>query len=293
MRKLRIYNNKSGKIEDFESIKPGKVDMYVCGPTVYNYAHIGNARPIVVFDTLRRVLEADGYQVEYISNVTDVDDKIIQKARSEGVAETTITSRYLAAYLKLREELKTLQLAAMPQVTANMAGIIAFIAKLLENGYAYESAGDVYFRVNKIDDYGAYSRQNLADLEVGARVEENTKKENPLDFALWKKTEQGIKWESPFGPGRPGWHTECVVMIDNHFHNKIDIHGGGLDLRFPHHENEIAQAKAAFNHDIANYWIYNGMIAVSLATDESVCHTVLVVVWTTTLYSIFTVITIP
>jgi len=261
--KIKLYNSKTGKVEEFISIEPQKVSMYVCGPTVYNYAHIGNARPIVVFDMLRRLFEANGYKVEYISNITDVDDKIINKAIEEKVTENVITKRYLQAYLKLRDSLNTKDLDAMPKVTDTMAEIIVFIQSLLDSGHAYFVDGDVYFRVENIDDYGEFSKQNLEELKIGARVQENTLKENPLDFALWKKTDQGIMWESPFGKGRPGWHTECVVMIDNHFHNKIDIHGGGLDLRFPHHENEIAQAKAAFGHDLANYWIYNGMLNIA------------------------------
>ena len=258
--KIKLYNGKSLKIEEFDSLIPGRVSMYVCGPTVYNYAHIGNARPIVVFDTLKMLLQANGYQVDYISNVTDVDDKIIAKALAEGVGEEEIAERYLRAYLKLRKDLNTQELQSMPRVTLNMEAIIAFIKLLLEEGYAYIVDGDVYFRVGMIKDYGEFSHQNPEKLEVGARVDENDKKENPLDFALWKKTEKGIKWESVFGEGRPGWHTECVVMINNYFHDKIDIHGGGSDLRFPHHENEVAQAKAGFKHDLANFWLYNGML---------------------------------
>lgn len=257
---FNIYNNATNQIEEFVPIKPGEVSMYVCGPTVYNYAHIGNARPIVVFDTLRRVLQADGYKVEYISNVTDVDDKIINKAIEEGVDEEVIATRYLNAYLDLRKKLNTVELAATPKVTETMDEIIAFISELMAKGYAYEVSGDVYFRVSKIKDYGLHSKQNIEELEVGSRVQENTLKENPLDFALWKKTDKGINWDSPFGSGRPGWHTECVVMINDHFNSKIDIHGGGMDLKFPHHENEIAQAKACFNHGLANYWMYNGML---------------------------------
>lgn len=261
--KFSIYDNKVGKIVEFIPMESDKVSMYVCGPTVYNYAHIGNARPVVVFDTMRRVLEADGYTVEYVSNVTDVDDKIIQKAIDEGVDESVITSRYLASYLQLCDDLQVKELAARPKVTETMDQIIKFIELLVDKGYAYQVNGDVYFRVGKIADYGSHGKQNLDDLVVGARIAENSDKEYPLDFALWKASEKGIVWDSSFGKGRPGWHTECVVMIDNYFHQKIDIHGGGMDLKFPHHENEIAQAKAAFNHGIANYWLYNGMLNIS------------------------------
>ncbi len=260
MNNFNIYNNKTGAIEPLKVITEGKVSMYVCGPTVYNYAHIGNARPVVVFDTLRRTLEADGYEVEYISNVTDVDDKIINKAIEENVDERVIAQRYLDAYLDLCDRLHVLELAYRPKVTDTMDSIIEFIGKLIELGYAYSVDGDVYFRVNKINNYGEHSKQNVEELEIGSRIEENSLKENPLDFALWKKTDKGISWDSPFGKGRPGWHTECVVMINNYFKRKIDIHGGGMDLKFPHHENEIAQAQACYNHGLANYWMYNGML---------------------------------
>ena len=226
--------------------------------------HIGNARPIVIFDTLRRVFEAEGYNVRYVSNYTDVDDKIINKAIEEGVSETEIAERYMAAYNKIREDLHTEPLYDAPQVTKTMNEIIAFIGELVDKGYAYVVDGDVYFSVDMVPGYGHLSHQNPKDLEVGARVAENDKKRSGLDFALWKKTDKGIKWDSPWGPGRPGWHTECVVMIDKDFnHESIDIHGGGKDLRFPHHENENAQNLAAKGKDLANYWIHNGMVNVS------------------------------
>lgn len=260
MSNIQFYNSYSGEIEDFKPIEENKVRMYVCGPTVYNNAHIGNARPIVVFDTLRRMLEAQGYEVDYISNITDVDDKIINRASDEGVSESIVTEKYLEAYLKLRDDLNTNPLNYMPKVTESMDQIIEFINDLIDKDYAYSVDGDVYFRVGKIDDYGLLSKQKIDDLEVGARVEEDSKKENPLDFTLWKSTEKGIKWTTKFGEGRPGWHTECVVMIKDYFGGLIDIHGGGMDLKFPHHENEIAQSIACCGDKIANYWLHNGML---------------------------------
>ncbi len=257
---ITLYNSKSLKIEEFKSIEPCLVKMYVCGPTVYNYAHIGNARPIIVFDTLRRLFEAEGYKVKFVSNYTDVDDKIIKKAIEENVDESTIAQRYIDAYEKVRNDLNTIELDAKPRVTETMKDIIEFIDKMVKSGNAYEIDGDVYFRVKSIKDYGSISNQNLEDLQAGARIEENDKKESPFDFALWKKTDDGIKWDSPWGLGRPGWHTECVVMIEDNFNGMIDIHGGGIDLKFPHHENEAAQNMAVHHNHIANYWVHNAMI---------------------------------
>lgn len=257
---IKLYNSKSLKIEEFKPIKENEVSMYVCGPTVYNHPHIGNARPIVVFDTLRRLFEAEGYKVKYVSNYTDVDDKIIKKANEEGVSEEVIANRYIEAYEKVRNDLNTLALDATPRVTQTMDEIIDFIDQLVKTGHAYEIDGDVYFRVSSVDNYGQISNQRLEDLQVGARIEENDKKENPFDFALWKKTDMGIKWQSPWSLGRPGWHTECVVMIKDEFKGKIDIHGGGMDLKFPHHENEAAQNEAINGNAIANYWVHNAMI---------------------------------
>ena len=258
---MKLYNSLTLKTEEFVPVHENQVNMYVCGPTVYNHAHIGNARPIVVFDTLRRVFEADGYKVKYVSNFTDVDDKIINKALEEGVKETDIADRYIDAYNKVRESLNTEKLDATPRVTETMDEMIKFIEKLVEKGNAYVVDGEVYFSVDSVDSYGGLSHQNLEDLHVGARVEENEKKHNPLDFLLWKKTDVGIQWDSPWGKGRPGWHTECVVMIgDNFNHECIDIHGGGKDLKFPHHENEMAQSNAVNGHHLANYWVHNGML---------------------------------
>lgn len=259
---MKLYNSKTRKIEVFESIKKNEVMMYVCGPTVYNHAHIGNARPVVVFDVLRRLLTAIGYKVKYVSNFTDVDDRIIQIANDEKVKESVVSERFVKAYNDLRENLNADYLDATPKVTENIEAIVDFIEKLIENDFAYISGGDVFFRVRKIRSYGEISSQNVDALESGSRVDENSAKEDSLDFVLWKFTEdQGIKWESPWGLGRPGWHTECVVMIQDEFDTSlIDIHGGGMDLKFPHHENESAQAKALHHHDLANYWVHNAML---------------------------------
>lgn len=258
---LKLYNSYSLQVEDFKPIKEGEASLYVCGPTVYNHAHIGNARPIVVFDTLRRVLEANGLKVKMVSNFTDVDDKIINKAIQEGVSEKEIAERYIKAYNDVRSALNVVPLDATPRVTETMNEIIDFISKLVDKGAAYEVNGDVYFSVDADDKYGEISHQVLEDLQSGARVEENNQKKNPFDFALWKKTKDGIKWDSPWGEGRPGWHTECVVMIGKEFGpGMIDIHGGGKDLKFPHHENEVAQSEIVNGHRLANMWVHNGML---------------------------------
>lgn len=259
---MKLFNSMTSNIEEFKPIHENQVNMYVCGPTVYNYPHIGNARPIVVFDTLKRVFMALGYQVKMVSNYTDVDDKIIKTAISENVSEKEISEKFIEAYNKDRLALNAMMPDVAPKVTETMDEIIAFIDLLVKKGNAYQVDGDVYFRVNSVKNYGKLSNQQIEDLQVGARIDENSKKENPLDFTLWKATEDGIKWESPWSLGRPGWHTECVVMINEQFDGDhvIDIHGGGMDLKFPHHENEIAQSKAAYDTSIANYWIHNGMV---------------------------------
>ncbi len=257
---MRLFNSKTNQVETFIPIEANKVRLYVCGPTVYDEIHIGNARPIIVFDTLRRVFEALGYQVDMVSNYTDVDDKIIQKAILEKVDERVITDRYIQAYNDVRSRLNTEPLSASPRVTETMDDIIEFIGSLIDAGYAYNVNGNVYFRVLKSENYGEISKQRIEDLMMGARIEEDPEKESSLDFSLWKKTETGIQWDSPWGKGRPGWHTECVVMIDHHFHGMIDIHGGGMDLKFPHHENELAQAKACLHHDLAKIWMHNGLL---------------------------------
>lgn len=260
---MRLYNSYSQKIEELNPIEPGKVSMYVCGPTVYNYPHLGNARPIVVFDTLKKALEAQGLKVTYVSNYTDVDDKIINTAIEKNVSEKEVTDKYIKAYAQTRAALHADQPDVTPRVTETMDEVIAFIQKLIDLGAAYQVDGDVYFRVNADKKYGELSHQNIEDLMVGARIDENTKKENPLDFTLWKETDRGIRWDTPWSKGRPGWHTECVVMIQDVFKKPlIDIHGGGLDLKFPHHENEIAQCEIVNQTHLANFWVHNGMINV-------------------------------
>jgi cysteinyl-tRNA synthetase len=258
---MKLFNSMSNKIEDFIPKKPNEISMYVCGPTVYNHAHIGNARPIIVFDTLRRYFEYLGFNVKYVSNYTDVDDKIITKAIEEKVSEEEIAARYIEAYQKVREGLNTKVLAATPRVTETMDDIISFIQALIDVGVAYQSEGDVYFKVSESEKYGQLSNQKVDDLLVGARIDDHHAKESPIDFTLWKRTDEGIQWSSPWGMGRPGWHTECVVMIKKEFGGSmIDIHGGGMDLKFPHHENEIAQSMALYHHPIAQMWMHNGML---------------------------------
>ena len=257
---IRLYNTKTLQIEEFKPIHEGYVDMYVCGPTVYNYAHIGNARPMIVFDVLKRLFEAEGYSVTYVSNFTDVDDKIIKKAAEENTTEAVIAQRYIDAYQEVRTLLNTELPDITPRVTETMDKIIEFIDKLVKTGHAYEANGDVYFSVESVPTYGEISHQHLDQLEAGARIETNDQKKNPYDFALWKKTDMGIKWNSPWGEGRPGWHTECVVMINDNIGDCIDIHGGGMDLKFPHHENEAAQQEAMHGNTLANYWVHNAMV---------------------------------
>ena len=258
---IKFYNSMTNKIEEFKPIKEGKVSLYVCGPTVYGYAHFGNMRPVIVFDTLRRFLTYLGYEVTYVSNITDVDDKVINSAIKEGKSESEIASFYLDNFLDCVTKVNSMLPNYMPRVTENMDAMISFINELVIKGYAYVVDGDVFFRVSKAKEYGKLGNFKVEDLKVGARVEENIKKESPLDFALWKKTDKGVKWNSFWGEGRPGWHTECVVMINSIFkQHLIDIHGGGFDLKFPHHENEIAQSRACYNTYLANYWMHNGFV---------------------------------
>lgn len=257
---LKLYNTKTLKKEKFIPIKENEVTMYVCGPTVYDHVHIGNARPVIVFDTLRRLLEAIGYTVKYASNFTDVDDKIIKRSADLNIDELTLTNDMIEAYNKVRELFNTKPLYKAPRVTETMDDIIQFIEELVAKGAAYVVDGDVFFRINSVKDYGSLSHQNLEDLKAGARIDENTKKESPLDFVLWKQTEVGIKWPSRFSLGRPGWHSECAVMINKYLGRTIDIHGGGSDLKFPHHENERCQTMALYGSGLANYWLHNGML---------------------------------
>ena len=260
---LRIYNSLSNEIEDFKPLNEGKVTMYVCGPTVYNKIHIGNARPVVFFDIVKRYLTYLGYEVTYASNITDVDDKIIDSALKNNVDEIEYAHHFADVFLKNVQELGCALPDHVPYATNYMEQMIEFIQKLIETGYAYTVDGDVYFRVSKLAEYGALSKQKLDQLDSGVRIDVDTKKENPSDFALWKKTEVGIKWDSPFGLGRPGWHTECVCMIEDIFKQPIDIHGGGFDLRFPHHENEIAQYRAVHHHDLSKYFMHVGRLGIN------------------------------
>ncbi len=257
---LMIYNSLSNKLEEFKPINGNKVNMYVCGPTVYNYIHIGNARPVIFYDMLKRYLEFLGYDVTYASNITDVDDKIIKKAIESNKTEKEVATFFENAYFDAVKTVGSKKPDLIPHATDYIGEMINFIDELVKNGYAYNVDGDVFFRVSKVADYGCLSNQVSEDLESGARISVNDKKESPLDFALWKNTDQGIKWDSPFGKGRPGWHTECVVMNHKLFGNEIDIHGGGMDLKFPHHENEIAQSEALYKNHLAKYWIHVGRL---------------------------------
>jgi cysteinyl-tRNA synthetase len=258
---VRIFNSLTDRIETFVPLKPREVSIYVCGPTVYSDPHIGNLRPVVVFDVLRRMFISLGYKVTFVSNFTDVDDKIINRAISEKKSEEEISNHYIQAFRNVAKAVHSLNPDVAPRVTEFIPDIIRYIEELIDKKAAYAVDGDVYFRVSSITNYGELSNINIDDLISGARIEENSKKESPLDFVLWKKTTIGINWESRWSRGRPGWHTECCVMINSLFPDgKIDIHGGGFDLKFPHHENEIAQSKAHNNNSIANYWMHNGFI---------------------------------
>lgn len=266
MKEIRLYNSLGLKKETFTPLVPGKVSIYCCGPTVYNDPHIGNFRPVVVFDTLRRFLLASGYDVTFVSNYTDVDDKIIKRAKELGISEKELTDSVIEEYRRLVSEVGALQPDFTPRPTVYMPEIVAYVKDLVDKGFAYERDGDVYLSVRKIPGYGTLSGNSIEDLESGARIQTNEKKDDPLDFALWKKTEEGIRWDSPWGKGRPGWHTECCVMIDSIFRSQngyIDIHGGGFDLKFPHHENEMAQAYAHNGNLLAHFWMHNGFININ------------------------------
>ncbi len=257
---MKIFNSYTNKLEEFVPIHKGIVNMYVCGPTVYNYIHIGNARPVIFFDTVRKYFEFKGYKVKFVSNFTDVDDRIITKALELETSEKEVTDRFISAFLSDVEKVNSSLDYIKPRVTDYMDHIIEYIDILVKKGYAYVVEGDVYFRVENVEDYGRLSNRNIDDLISGARIDINEKKENPLDFTLWKKTVIGINYESPWSKGRPGWHTECVAMIDDVFGEQIDIHGGGSGLMFPHHENEIAQSIVLNNHTLAKYWMHNGLL---------------------------------
>ncbi|MBF0787238.1 MULTISPECIES: cysteine--tRNA ligase [unclassified Streptococcus] len=261
---ITIYDTMTRSLREFVPLEAGKVKMYVCGPTVYNYIHVGNARSTVAFDTIRRYFEYRGFEVTYISNFTDVDDKIINRAKEEGVSPQVIAEKYIAAFMTDVAQLGVKPATKHPRVMHFMDEIVAFIEELLAKDYAYEVAGDVYFRVEKSENYATLANKTLEDLVLGASGrtdEEVERKENPIDFALWKSAKAGeIFWPSPWGPGRPGWHIECSVMATEILGNTIDIHGGGADLEFPHHTNEIAQSEAKTGQTFANYWMHNGFV---------------------------------
>ncbi|KHD44754.1 cysteine--tRNA ligase [Streptococcus hongkongensis] len=263
---IKIYDTMTRSLRDFIPLKDGEVTIYVCGPTVYNYIHIGNARSAVAFDTIRRYFEYSGYQVNYVSNFTDVDDKIIDAAAKADMTPKELADKFIAAFMEDTKQLGIKPATHNPRVMNYMDQIIAFVVALIDKGFAYQSAGDVYFRVDKSSNYGKLANKTLEDLEIGAsgRTDAETDlKENPLDFALWKSAKAGeISWDSPWGSGRPGWHIECSVMATEILGDTIDIHGGGADLEFPHHTNEIAQSEAKTGHTFANYWMHNGFVNV-------------------------------
>ena len=261
---MKLYNTLSRRKEEFIPLEEGKVKMYVCGPTVYNFIHIGNARPMIVFDTVRRYFEYKGYDVNFVSNFTDVDDKIIKKAIEEGVSANEISQRYIAECKKDMAGMNVKPATKHPLATEEICGMIEMIQELIDKGYAYEKNGTVYFRTRKFDEYGKLSHKNLDDLQSGGRsllVSGEDEKEDPLDFVLWKPKKEGEPaWESPWCDGRPGWHIECSVMSKKYLGNQIDIHAGGEDLVFPHHENEIAQSEAANGKEFAKYWMHNAFL---------------------------------
>lgn len=261
MKTIVLYNTYSQQKEELKPLIPGHVSLYVCGPTVYGDVHIGNMRPVVVFDVLKRFLTHLGYHVHHVSNYTDIDDKIIEKAQHVSQSEHDVAQTYIQAFEKNVRDVLALLPDQTPKVTDNLDAMMAYIASLLEKGYAYEKSGNVYFRVSRIPEYGSLSHVDLDALKVGARIEESDEKEHPFDFALWKKTTTGVAFPADFGRGRPGWHTECVVMIQQAFKQpQIDIHGGGFDLKFPHHENELAQHRAHHDNTLASIWMHNGFI---------------------------------
>ncbi len=262
MRTIKLYDTYEGKLREFHPIDEKEVDIYYCGPTVYNYVHLGNFRPTVTFDLLSRFLKECGYDVKCVSNYTDIDDKIIKQAKLEGKSEKELSEFYIKAYEDCLDKLNIMPLYCHPKASEYINMMASFIKDLEDSGCAYQGGDDIYFSVECDKSYGALSKQNVSDLVSGARIEVNTKKKNPLDFALWKLTDDdGIKFDTIIGRGRPGWHTECVVMVNNVFHKPlIDIHGGGFDLKFPHHENEIAQSEAHNHTRLANYWMHVGFL---------------------------------
>ncbi len=260
---MKLYNTLTQKKEEFVPIEEGKVKMYSCGPTVYNYFHIGNARPFIVFDCLRRYFEYIGYKVDFVQNFTDIDDKMINKANEEGISVKELAERYIAEYFIDAKGLGVKEATHHPRATENIDSIIELVKKMEDKGFTYTVDGDVYFDVKKFKDYGKLSHQPLENLEAGARIEVGTKKKNPMDFTVWKAKKEGEPaWISPWGEGRPGWHIECSAMANRFLGEHIDIHSGGMDLIFPHHENEIAQSECANGCQFANYWLHNGYINV-------------------------------
>lgn len=258
---MKLYNTLSGKKEEFVPVQAGKVGMYVCGPTVYNYIHIGNARPMIVFDTVRRYLEYKGYEVNFVSNFTDVDDKIIQKSIEEGVPASEVSERYIEECKKDMAAMNIMPATYHPKATEEIDGMIDMIETLIEKGYAYAVDGTVYFRTRKFDEYGKLSKKNLDDLTAGIRIAVAEEKEDSMDFVLWKPKKEGEPaWESPWGEGRPGWHIECSVMSKKYIGDTLDIHAGGEDLVFPHHENEIAQSECCNGHIFSKYWMHNAFL---------------------------------
>jgi len=261
---LRVYNTLTRKKEPFQTIEPEKVRLYVCGPTVYNNAHVGHAMSSLVFDIIRRYLEYRGYEVRHVMNYTDVDDKIIQRANKQNVDPYDLAQKYIDQYDQHLSDLHILPAAVNPRATTEMDHILAMISGLIDKGYAYAVEGDVYFRVNKLKGYGKLSGRKLEAMQAGARIGVDERKEHPMDFALWKAAKEGEPaWKSPWGMGRPGWHIECSAMSVNHLGEQIDIHGGGNDLIFPHHENEIAQSEALTDKPFSRYWMHNGMLQLS------------------------------
>ncbi|TYP67734.1 cysteine--tRNA ligase [Paenibacillus methanolicus] len=261
---LHIYNTMTREKEEFEPLVPGKVNMYVCGPTVYDYIHIGNARPAIFFDVVRRYLESSGYEVNFLVNFTDVDDKLIRKAEQLGTTVQDVAERFIAAFKENIAGLGVHEASRNPRVTEHIPEILSFIEELERKGYAYENGGDVYFRTNKFADYGKLSHQNIDELQLGIRIEVDERKENGQDFVLWKAAKPGeIAWDSPWGSGRPGWHIECSAMARKYVGDTLDIHGGGQDLQFPHHECEVAQSEALTGQPFARYWMHNGYININ------------------------------
>ena len=261
---MKIFNTLTRSKEEFVPLNPGKIKMYVCGPTVYNFFHVGNARTFIIFDTVRRYFEYRGYEVEFIQNFTDIDDKMIKKANEDNTTVKEVGDKYIAEYYQDADGLNIERATCNPRATEFIDDIIEFVSGLIEKGFSYEVNGDVYFRTKKFEGYGKLIKQNLEDLQAGARINVDERKEDPMDFAIWKAQKPGEPaWESPWGPGRPGWHIECSCMAKKLLGETIDIHAGGMDLAFPHHENEIAQSEALTGKPLANYWTHCGLIKIN------------------------------